>query len=87
MPSDIPIAVLEALARGKPVVVSPVDGLPELAIDRGVIVDPLNTQKFSEELSSLSNDAERIEKYRNEAKKFIDEYPRWNDIGILMDVL
>jgi len=85
VPSDIPIAVLEALARGKPVVVSEVDGLPELARDRGVITDPLNTNKFSEDLSSLANDKAIIEKYTESAESFIKTYPRWSDVGLLMD--
>lgn len=85
VPSDIPIAVLESLARGKPVVVSPVDGLPELAMGRGVIVDPLNTRKFAEELYYLSEDKQRIEEYTQAAKQFIRNYPRWKDVGRLMD--
>lgn len=84
VPSDIPIAVLESLARGKPVVVSPVDGLPELAYERGVIVDPLNTQKFSEELYRLSIDSNRIEQYTQAAINFTSSYPRWSDVGSLM---
>lgn len=85
VPSDIPIAALEALARGKPIVVSPVDGLPELAVNRGIIVDPLNTQKFSDELLSLSEDVEKIDMYKDEARRFIETYPRWKDVGDLMD--
>lgn len=85
VPSDIPIAALEALARGKPVVVSPVDGLPELVTGRGVVVDPLKTLKFSDALYSLSEDSIRIEQYKKAAKTFIDRYPRWKDVGSLME--
>ncbi len=85
VPSDIPVAVLEALARGRPVVVSPVDGLSELAQDRGVIVDPLDQKKFSEELYMLSKDRHRIENYANAAGAFIENYPRWHDVGRIMD--
>lgn len=85
VPSDIPIAVLESLARGKPVVVSPVDGLPDLATGRGVVVDPLNTYKFSEELLSLSEDKKRIDEYTQAAREYIRGYPRWKDVGKIMD--
>ena len=85
VPSDIPIAVLESLARGKPVIVSPVDGLPELAQGRGIIVDPLNTIVFSDELYQLSKDKNRLKEYTQAAKKYMHSYPRWNDVGKLMD--
>jgi len=85
VPSDIPIAVLESLARGKPVVVSPVDGLPELAMERGIVVDPLDTRKFSNELLQLSEDQQRIERYTESAREFINTYPRWSDVGRIMD--
>lgn len=85
VPSDIPVAALEALARGKPVVASSVDGLPELVKDRGVIIDPLNSQEFAEELCNLSKDKQRIEHYANSASSFIENYPRWHDVGHMMD--
>jgi glycosyltransferase involved in cell wall biosynthesis len=85
VPSDIPVAVLESLARGRPVVVSPVDGLSELAEGRGAIVDPLDRKKFSEELYDLSQDRERIERYADSARTFIVSYPRWHDVGRIMD--
>lgn len=85
VPSDIPIAVLESLARGKPVIVSPVDGLPELAEGRGIIVDPLNTSVFADELYKLSKDKNRLEEYTQAAKIYMHSYPRWNDVGKLMD--
>lgn len=85
VPSDIPIAVLESLARNKPVIVSPVDGLPELAKGRGGITDPLNTRSFSEELHRISQDKAQLEQYANAAHAFIENYPRWSDVGQIMD--
>jgi len=83
VPSDIPIAVLEAMARGKPVVVSHVDGLPEMARGRGVIVDPLNANKFAEQLYLLSIDNERRLMLGKAAKSYMDKYPCWDDVGIM----
>ena len=81
VPSDIPIAVLEAMARGKPVVVSSVDGLPEMARGRGVIVDPLNKSEFSEQLYLLSIDDERRKILGQSAQTYMDTYPCWEDVG------
>ena len=83
VPSDIPIAVLEAMARGKPVIVSHVDGLPEMARGRGLVVNPLNTQEFSEQLYLLSTDTERRLMLGQAAKSYMDEYPCWSDIGVM----
>ena len=83
VPSDIPIAVLEAMARGKPAVVSHVDGLPEMVRGRGVIVDPLNASKFAEQLYLLSIDNERRLNLGKAAKSYMDKYPCWEDVGIM----
>lgn len=85
VPSDIPIAALEALARGKPVVVSNVDGLPELAQGRGEVIEPLNTAKFSSALVSLASNPAQLHKYTQAANDFIYSYPRWQDVGAIMD--
>lgn len=85
VPSDIPIAALEALARGKPIVVSTVDGLPELAIDRGVAIDPLDTMAFADKLIQLAVNKSLIDQYAQAASEYIETYPRWSDVGRLMD--
>lgn len=54
---NAPLAVVEALGHGKPILVSPLGGLPELATGGGgLVVDPLDTERFAEALSSLAND-------------------------------
>ena len=85
VPSDIPIAVLEAMARGKPVVVSHVDGLPEMARGRGVIVDPLNSKEFSEQLYLLSIDEDRRKQLGESAQSYMDKYPCWDDVGKIVE--
>ena len=85
VPSDIPIAALEALARSKPVIVSNVDGLPELAQGRGLVVDPLNKDKFSSCMSAIVSDGAQLTKYQQAANDFMQTYPRWSDVGTLMD--
>ena len=85
VPSDIPVAALEALARGKPIVVSQADGLPELAEKRGIIVDPLDKNKFADELYKLSTNRQQVELYADAARKFISNYPRWQDVGSIVD--
>ena len=87
VPSDVPIAALESLARGKPVIVSDVDGLPELAAGRGLVVDPLNKLAFAESMLKLASDMSLINNYSKAAHDFMASYPRWSNIGQYVDDL
>jgi glycosyltransferase involved in cell wall biosynthesis len=87
VPSDIPIAVLEALARGKPVIVSSVDGLPEMAKGRGIIVDPLNKKEFSDAMLELGNNVQRRKQLGKAAYEYMQKYPRWSEVGEMLDSL
>jgi len=54
----LPLAILEAMAQGKPVVAHRIGGVPE-AVEEGVtgfLVEPKNTRQFSEKLSLLLSD-------------------------------
>ena len=81
VPSDVPIAVLESMARGKPVIGSPVDGIPELISGRGVVVDPLNTGSFARSMLSLINNRDERENLGRNARNFMRSYPDWDEIG------
>lgn len=81
VPSDIPIAILEALSRGKPVVASPIDGIPELVTGRGVIVDPLDTVKFAEVMIQLAGDGKEVIRLGQLAQVYMKKYPDWNEVG------
>ncbi|HEY9202195.1 MAG TPA: glycosyltransferase family 4 protein [Gammaproteobacteria bacterium] len=85
VPSDIPIAALEALARAKPVIVSNVDGLPELAQGRGLVIDPLDKDEFASCMSDIAGDEKSLIKYQQAANDYMTSYPRWADVGNLMD--
>lgn len=79
--SDVPIAILEALARGCPVIASPVDGIPELVDGRGLIVDPLDTDALALAMVRLSQDDVLLQRLGNAARKFMATYPTWNEIS------
>lgn len=81
VPSDVPIAVLESMARGRPVIASSVDGIPELITGRGLVVDPLDVEEFSNAVLSLVKDQEKCRKLGENALEFMQSYPDWNDIG------
>jgi glycosyltransferase involved in cell wall biosynthesis len=47
VPSDVPIAILEALAAGKPVIGGDVDGIPDMVRDNGIVVNPLDQKELA----------------------------------------
>jgi glycosyltransferase involved in cell wall biosynthesis len=83
VPSDVPIAVLEAMARGKPVIGTDIDGLPELIKGRGWIVNPLDSVQFSRLLLTLSNDRSQVKQLGLAARGFMESYPTWDEISTL----
>jgi glycosyltransferase involved in cell wall biosynthesis len=81
VPSDVPIAVLESMARGKPVIGSPVDGIPELIAGRGVVADPLRPASFARSIVSLANNQDERERLGGNARTFMQSYPDWDAVG------
>ena len=79
--SDVPIAILEALARGRPVIASPVDGIPELIEGRGLIVNPLDTHALAMAMVRLSRDDALLHRLGNAAREFMATYPTWNEVS------
>jgi glycosyltransferase involved in cell wall biosynthesis len=69
------------MARGRPVIGSAVDGIPELITGRGLVVDPLNIQKFSQAVLSLVNDQAKCRCLGKNALEFMNLYPDWDDVG------
>ncbi len=80
VPSDVPIAVIEALAYAKPVIGGDVDGIPELIENRGVVIDPLNQQSFVNTILALRDHDTRQAMSEN-ARAFMHDYPDWQQVG------
>jgi len=79
--SDVPIAILEALARGRPVITSPVDGIPELVEGRGLIVDPLDNEALALAMVRLGQDGALLRRLSDAAGKFMETYPAWDTVS------
>lgn len=80
VPSDVPLAILEALARGKPVIASAIDGIPELLEERGILIDPLNGQEFAEAIIKLATSESSRRQMSHASRKFMDSYPTWDEV-------
>ncbi|MBU1660371.1 MAG: glycosyltransferase, partial [Chloroflexi bacterium] len=55
----LPLAILEAMSAGLPVVATGVGGVPELVGGRGILVPPRRPEAFTAALVSLLNDPAR----------------------------
>ncbi len=83
VPSDVPIAILEAMARGKPVIASEVDGIPELVRGRGAVVDPLDSQALAQALLKFADSPHYRQEMADASRQFMDTYPDWDQVGAL----
>jgi glycosyltransferase involved in cell wall biosynthesis len=72
----IPLAILEALAAGLPVIASDVGGIPELVRDgyNGLLVKPGNPPELAAALSKLVDDRELRDRLASNAKPSVGGY-------------
>ena len=58
---NLPLAILEAMAAGLPVIGTRVGGIPELVLDgeTGLLVEPERPQELADALDSLAKSRER----------------------------
>jgi len=74
-PSDYFMAALEAMAAGRPVVVSDVGGMPEVVTEEvGQLVDPLDPQSIASGLKTYLGDAALRERVGMNARRFIEQH-------------
>lgn len=59
------LPILEAMACGIPVVASNTTSIPEIVGDSGILIDPSDTDKFSDSIIDLSNNDNLINYYSN----------------------
>jgi glycosyltransferase involved in cell wall biosynthesis len=72
-PSDYFMAVMEAMASGKPTIVSAVGGMPEvIKSDLGRLVDPTNPIEIAKALDWYLSDAQRRETAGANARSYVE---------------
>ena len=69
----IPVALMEAMAAGRPVIASALSGIPELIEDgvTGVLVPPGDAARLAEAIQSLTSDAARARKLGERARETV----------------
>jgi poly(glycerol-phosphate) alpha-glucosyltransferase len=77
----LPVAVLEAMAASRPVVITPGCNLPEVGeVDAGCIVAP-DAAELAKSLQTLVSDPERATQMGRNARKLVEERFAWERIA------
>jgi len=80
---NCPLAILEMMAAGVPVIATSVGGIPELIHNgwNGVLVEQEDPQKLSEAIVDLLDNADKREYLSNNAKKHVSDNFTWDAIA------
>ena len=72
----LPNVILEAMACGKPVVATAVDGTPEAVIDNetGILVPPKDPQALEEAIVRLLSNSSEMKRLGENSRKRIEEF-------------
>jgi len=79
--NEPPLAILEAMTLGRPVVTTNVCGLPELISDYGFLIEP-TSRSLHNCIKSLIEKPETLKKTADLGKAFIESLPGW---GVMTD--
>lgn len=80
--SEPPLAILEAMAIGKPIVATETCGLPELiGSDRGLLVKPSDPEKLAQALYYLARNPKEADRLGRRAKEYVENLPDWRNLA------
>jgi len=75
--NEPPLAILETMVLGKPVITTNVCGLPELVEGRGIILNP-DKKSFHDDIIKLANDKEKLNSIGKKGMEFVKSLPGWD---------
>jgi len=75
--NEPPLAIIEAMILGKPVITTNVCGLPELVEGRGIILNP-DKKSFHDGIIKLANDKEKLNSIGKKGMEFVKSLPGWD---------
>jgi len=78
--SDVPLSILEAMALGKVVISTNVDGIPEILKDKGLVVEPNNPKELADAILLALEDDKLRKELGESARRYMMQWKRWNDV-------
>lgn len=85
VPSDMPIGALEAMALGKPVITTDVDGMPEMVRERGMVVKAGDKEGLALAMNTICQNEERYKDLQRNCLQYMAQYPTWQMITERID--
>ena len=77
--SDNPTSILEAMALGKPVISTKVDGIPELLDGgRGCLINPNNPKDLADAIFTIYSNPQLRTEIGERAREYMLKYPTWD---------
>jgi phosphatidyl-myo-inositol dimannoside synthase len=80
VPSDMPLGALEAMALGKPVITTEIDGMPEMIGQRGLVVPRGNAPALAQAMCILNEDEQLYSTLVENCVRYMSSYPTWEEI-------
>lgn len=87
VPSDMPLGALEAMALGKPVITTAIDGLPEMVAQKGLVVPPGDAPALAKAICTLSRDEQLYDTLKESCATYMSHYPTWEEITDKFDAI
>ncbi len=81
VPSEIPVSIMEAVACGTPVIISDIDGLPEVAGEAGIVVPPGDPDALAKAMHQLSMDCPRQQALRKACLVRRQQFMGWPEVS------
>lgn len=83
IPSELPVTVMESVSLGTPVIVSNIAGLPEVAGDAGLVVDPGRGSSLLDAVQAIHSDRDLLLRLRRGCIRQRELYLDWNETASL----
>jgi phosphatidyl-myo-inositol dimannoside synthase len=77
--NEPPITVLEAMALGKPLIITRVSGLPELVGDHAFLIEPRNDSDLADTIYFIANNLEEASRRARKGREYVLSLPEWSD--------
>jgi glycosyltransferase involved in cell wall biosynthesis len=88
VPSVLPISVMEAMCCGTPVIVSDLDGLPEVAGDAGLVVTNGDIHSLMAAIKKIHKDRSILSALRDACARQMNKMRTWDEVSLIwQDVL
>jgi glycosyltransferase involved in cell wall biosynthesis len=81
VPSEMPVAIMESIFCGTPVIISDVDGLSEMAGGAGIVIPQANTHELALAVKRLADNSDLVTKLRKECANAGDRMLTWKSVS------